>query len=160
MNQINTKIDLSKYKSITQDYKVINCNTGILLKKKFSYLNPDNYKKILLLETTDPILELVQNKIEIESHSSKYIKLRFNIPPREGRDFKCPNCGKSYLSAPALFNHRKNKHNYIQEGERKGRGRPRKDPLVSNTINQSKKNMKLFLIMILENLKVKIMILI
>ena len=84
MNQINTKIDLSKYKSITQDYKVINCNTGILLKKKFSYLNPDDYKKILLLETTDPILELVQNKIEIESHSSKYIKLRFNIPPREG----------------------------------------------------------------------------
>ena len=62
----------------------------------------------------------------------------------EGRDFKCPNCGKSYLSAPALFNHRKNKHNYIQEGERKGRGRPRKDPLVSNTINQSKKKYETF----------------
>ena len=83
VTQINTKIDLSKYISITQEYKMINCNRGELLKKKFSYLNPDNYKKTLFLETTDPILELVQNKIEIESHSSKYIKLRFIIPQRE-----------------------------------------------------------------------------
>ena len=84
VTQINTKIDLSKYISITQEYEKINCNTGELLKKKISYLNPDNYKKTLFLETTDPLLELVQKKIEIESHSSKYIKLRFNIPQREG----------------------------------------------------------------------------
>ena len=62
----------------------------------------------------------------------------------EGRNFKCPNCGKSYLSAPALFNHRKSKHNYVQEGERKGRGRPRKDPLLSNSINQNKKKYETF----------------
>ena len=84
VTQINTKIDLSKYISITQEYKMINCNRGELLKKKFSYLNPDNYKKTLFLETTDPMLELVQKTIEIDSHSSKYIKLRFNIPPRQG----------------------------------------------------------------------------
>ncbi len=53
-----------------------------IIKKKFSYLNPDNYKKTLFLETTDPMLELVQKNIEIDSHSSKYIKLRF--PQREG----------------------------------------------------------------------------
>ncbi len=33
VTQINTKIDLSKYISITQDYKIINCITGELLKK-------------------------------------------------------------------------------------------------------------------------------
>ncbi len=55
----------------------------------------------------------------------------------EGRNFKCPNCGKSYLSAPALFNHRKNKHNYAIEGEKKGRGRPRKEQISSNSLNQS-----------------------
>ena len=44
VTQINTKIDLSKYKSIIQNYKIINYNTGIL--NKFNYLNQDNYKKI------------------------------------------------------------------------------------------------------------------
>ena len=48
----------------------------------------------------------------------------------EGRSFKCPECGKGYLSMPALNNHRKNKHDYGKYGERKGRGRPRKEPLI------------------------------
>lgn len=48
----------------------------------------------------------------------------------EGRCFKCPECGKGYLSMPALNNHRKNKHDYGKYGERKGRGRPRKEPLI------------------------------
>ena len=56
----------------------------------------------------------------------------------EGRNFKCPNCGKSYLSAPALFNHRKNKHNYIIEGEKKGRGRPRKNNSLNYNMNENK----------------------
>jgi hypothetical protein len=45
----------------------------------------------------------------------------------EGRSFKCSECGKSYLSQPALTNHKKSKHNYGLNGEKKGRGRPRKN---------------------------------
>lgn len=45
----------------------------------------------------------------------------------EGRSFKCSECGKSYLSQPALTNHKKSKHNYGVNGEKKGRGRPRKN---------------------------------
>ena len=50
---------------------------------------------------------------------------------QEGRSFICNNCGKSYLSIPALTNHMKTKHflddpNY----EKRGRGRPRKNVKV------------------------------
>jgi hypothetical protein len=42
----------------------------------------------------------------------------------EGRNFKCSQCGKCYLSSPALTNHKKTKHNYGSEVGKKGRGRP------------------------------------
>jgi hypothetical protein len=41
------------------------------------------------------------------------------------RKFKCPDCEKCYLSGPALTTHRKNKHGYGTNGERKSRGRPK-----------------------------------
>ena len=84
------------------------------------------------------------NNNNINSEGGKVRRKRRSKSEIKGRDFKCPNCGKSYLSAPALFNHRKSKHNYVQEGERKGRGRPRKDPLLSNSINQNKKKYETF----------------
>jgi hypothetical protein len=45
----------------------------------------------------------------------------------EGRLYKCEECGKSYLSIPALTCHKKTKHNFGVGGEKKGRGRPRKN---------------------------------
>ena len=46
----------------------------------------------------------------------------------EGRIFNC-DCGKSFLSKPALNNHIKNKHPDTLEGQiKRGRGRPRKYP--------------------------------
>lgn len=62
----------------------------------------------------------------------------------EGRSFRCPECGKSYLSMPALTNHRKAKHDYGKFGERKGRGRPRKEPLIINPIDSTEKKFKNF----------------
>ena len=44
----------------------------------------------------------------------------------EGRNFMC-ECGKSYLSAPALTNHKKTKHNSDDPTLKRGRGRPRKN---------------------------------
>lgn len=43
------------------------------------------------------------------------------------RNFKCPDCDKCYLSGPALVIHRKNKHGYNTENEKKSRGRPKKE---------------------------------
>ena len=44
----------------------------------------------------------------------------------EGRSFVC-ECGKSYLSQPALTNHRKTKHDFDKNTEKRGRGRPKKN---------------------------------
>ncbi len=44
----------------------------------------------------------------------------------EGRSFVC-DCGKSYLSQPALTNHRKTKHDLDKNTEKRGRGRPKKN---------------------------------
>ena len=43
------------------------------------------------------------------------------------RTFKCPDCDKCYLSGPALVIHRKTKHGYSTEAEKKSRGRPKKE---------------------------------
>jgi len=52
---------------------------------------------------------------------------------QNGRDFKC-DCGKSYLSQPALNNHIKVKHPDRLEGqEKRNRGRPKKYPNTPNS---------------------------
>ena len=43
------------------------------------------------------------------------------------RTYHCPDCDKCYLSGPALVIHRKTKHGYNTEADRKSRGRPKKD---------------------------------
>ena len=47
-----------------------------------------------------------------------------------GPGHKCPDCGKSYFSMPALNAHRKTKHDLLKKGLGRGRGRPRKEPLI------------------------------
>lgn len=45
----------------------------------------------------------------------------------DGRSHRCQNCGKAYLSYPALYTHIKTKHDMQGAGSGKGRGRPKKD---------------------------------
>ena len=54
------------------------------------------------------------------------------------RNYRCPDCDKCYLSGPALTTHRKTKHGYGTNGEKKARGRPRKD--FSQNINNITNN--------------------
>ena len=61
----------------------------------------------------------------------------------EGRNFKCENCGKSYLSQPALNNHKKTKHpEQNKNGEQRKRGRPRK--IIPNIDFENEKYDKFF----------------
>lgn len=62
----------------------------------------------------------------------------------DGRNHRCPECGKCYLSAPALTNHRKTKHDYGKDGEKKGRGRPRKEPVPTNLLELAEEKYKKF----------------
>ena len=41
------------------------------------------------------------------------------------RTYKCPDCDKSYLSNPALVMHRRTKHGFVIDGEKRARGRPK-----------------------------------
>ena len=51
------------------------------------------------------------------------------------RNYRCPDCDKCYLSGPALTTHRKTKHGYGNNGEKRARGRPRKDCINENIGN-------------------------
>ena len=51
------------------------------------------------------------------------------------RNYQCPDCDKCYLSGPALTTHRKTKHGYGNNGEKRARGRPRKDCINENITN-------------------------
>ena len=61
------------------------------------------------------------------------------------RDFKCPECQRTYLSASALKNHRRMKHNFGIENEKKGRGRPKKEFFEEEYVKQMKKEYDKFL---------------
>ena len=63
----------------------------------------------------------------------------------DSRDFKCPECFRTYLSSSALKNHRRIKHNFGIENEKKGRGRPKKEFLEEEYMNQTRKDYNNFL---------------
>jgi hypothetical protein len=69
----------------------------------------------------------------INSHKYKKRKRR-SKNDLDGRLHQC-ECGKSYLSLLALSNHKKNKHNIIDQSElslKRGRGRPKKAVISIN----------------------------
>lgn len=57
----------------------------------------------------------------------------------DGRNYRCPDCDKCYLSAPALTNHRKMKHGYECGADGKNKGRPKKDA-TNDGVQQNQKN--------------------
>ena len=64
-----------------------------------------------------------------ESNNNIESGKRHRIKQNEINDksYQCPECHKCYLSGPALTTHRKAKHGYENNGEKKMRGRPKKD---------------------------------
>ena len=63
----------------------------------------------------------------------------------DSRDFKCPECLRTYLSASALKNHQRMKHGFGTENEKKGRGRPKKEFFEEEYINQMEKEYNRFM---------------
>ena len=97
--------------------------------------------------TTFNIEKTPQNQV-IMQNTGTYEKQKRHRRGKETQDeriHKCEECNKSYLSAPALIAHKKTKHGFVIEGEKKGRGRPRKDNINNNaSINNSKKKYENF----------------
>ena len=61
------------------------------------------------------------------------------------RTFKCPDCEKCYLSGPALVIHRKTKHGYNNDAEKKNRGRPKKEEQQENSYQNAQNKYNNFL---------------
>ena len=60
------------------------------------------------------------------------------------RNYRCPDCDKCYLSGPALTTHRKTKHGYGNNGEKRNRGRPKKEGLNENSQNNPQNKFNCF----------------
>lgn len=71
------------------------------------------------------------NNYTSKTEKTKRIR-RCKIETSSERTFKCPDCEKCYLSGPAVINHRKLKHGYNSENEKKSRGRPKKEDQQEN----------------------------
>ena len=81
-----------------------------------------------------------KKEIQIDTEKSKrHRRTKDEITERQ---FQCPDCDKCYLSGPALTTHRKTKHGYELNNDKKIRGRPRKDNVQENptTTSQNKYN--------------------
>ena len=76
-----------------------------------------------------------KKEIQIDTEKSKrHRRTKDEITERQ---FQCPDCDKCYLSGPALTTHRKTKHGYELNNDKKIRGRPRKDNVQENPTMQS-----------------------
>ena len=76
-----------------------------------SILNIDNYILINKLNKNNIISENNYATVKINHSSNK--RHRRGKAEITDRTYQCPDCLKSYFSAPALSNHRKNKHGYV-----------------------------------------------
>ena len=79
--------------------------------------------------------QYMNNDINFSGNFEKVKRHRRGKNERNDRNYRCPDCDKCYLSGPALTTHRKTKHGYENNGEKRARGRPRKDCLIENIPN-------------------------
>ena len=78
--------------------------------------------------------ELLQSQSQL-NNMEKIKRHRRGKNEISDRNYRCPDCDKCYLSGPALTTHRKTKHGYGNNGEKRSRGRPRKDCLNECIVN-------------------------
>lgn len=114
-------------------------NNNIPETSQIPMLPPMNYPVPPFFNQIAPLNEAEQSKnmdslnevsaqINPENNGEEH-KKRKRATKKESdiRNFKCPQCDKSYLSYPALYTHCKQKHNTNNHSGR-NRGRPKKDP--------------------------------
>ena len=93
-------------------------------------------------EKDDKGIIRITPKKEIQIENEKTKRHRRTKDEITERQYQCPDCDKCYLSGPALTTHRKTKHGYELNNDKKIRGRPRKDNVQENptTTSQNKYN--------------------
>ena len=101
--------------------------------KENTQLSQDSEKEGQNKNQQKSALEIEQNlSNNINNSNEKTKRHRRRKDEINERNFKCPDCEKCYSSGPALTNHRKTKHGYGNNGEKKNRGRPKRDDQNEN----------------------------
>ena len=119
---INPEDSKSKDESINhkkEDEKIESNNENETEQKKETPTDTNN-------NTTKENNNLTTNNEKTKRHR------RGKKETKDERKHKCPDCDKCYLSGPALVIHRKTKHGYNTEAEKKSRGRPKKEDQQEN----------------------------
>ena len=99
----------------------------------------NNNNDLLLSEKTSKNKNDTKKTLDNDKKRHRRSKFESN-----SRDFICPECQKCYLSSSALKNHRKNKHDYGIDDEKKGRGRPKKELIKTDYMNNTKEKYEKF----------------
>ena len=112
--------------------------------------SPENPINLTSSETTKPNerdYSPIQDQYTRNYHNNNYNSNNLIHPYQNGeytkrhrrrkdeitdRQYQCPDCDKCYLSGPALTTHRKTKHGYELNGEKKMRGRPKREETPQN----------------------------
>lgn len=73
--------------------------------------------------------DFIENNLSSDKNNDDSRRKRRSKNDLNGRMYQC-ECGKSYLSHPALTNHKKMKHENTNSLAKRGRGRPRKNVII------------------------------
>ena len=142
-NPLNKKIEENSESNSMNSLMEINITKNISQKEKEKVTELMNN---LISKESEQIKSSEKSKSNIQEKKPKTSKRhRRGKSISDPRDFKCPECQRTYLSASALKNHRRMKHNFGIENEKKGRGRPKKEFFEEEYVNQMKKEYDKFL---------------
>jgi hypothetical protein len=131
-------------KSITYSKdSIIETNPEKNLSSKDKEINTSSNANNIISTESKP--ENISDNSDPSNKKAKTKRHRRGKSIDDSRDFKCPECLRTYLSASALKNHRRMKHNFGVENEKKGRGRPKKEFLEEEYMNQTRKEYNNFL---------------
>ena len=137
-NPLNKKIEENSESNSMNSLMEINITKNISQKEKEKETESMNN---LISKESEQIKSSEKSKSNIQEKKPKTSKRhRRGKSISDPRDFKCPECQRTYLSASALKNHRRMKHNFGIENEKKGRGRPKKEFFEEEYMNQMKKD--------------------
>ena len=121
----------SNNENIYDQYQKENIQTNEIKKEKkenypqYNKSNESNEDKKEKWDKTNEIVNSPKNNDNNNAEKSK--RHRRGKNEINDRNYRCPDCDKCYLSGPALTTHRKTKHGYGNNGEKRKIGRPKKD---------------------------------
>ncbi len=132
-DNLKSKEDINLTNATNPENSKLNKDNIIYNKKEQDQNNSENIKEEKKENPINLNNSTIKENINSASNNEKTKRFRRGKNGTSSeRTYKCPDCEKCYLSGPALVIHRKLKHGYNTENEKKSRGRPKKEDQQEN----------------------------